>query len=239
MSDIIGRIDELVDDQLQQERSGYDHNLNQEKCWHCGRDWHGLPITERIAEMYARRTYDEAYSLADDDSLVLCAGSDFIGPMPQSSTSGLWADGVGPYINAVTIGNSVADQTIRYASEIVEEMVRASMGLPEIPSAEPPTHVRFWDREFNWSFTTPVSDWQWDTDRTRASFTPEGQIPPFMQMLDMMITTEEPRRQVWRIDRITNYRDGRVVVEIRDVQAELAAIQRISAGWQEFGAMVE
>ena len=91
MSDIIDRIGELVDQQLEQERSGYDHNVNQVKCWHCGRDWHGLPITERIAEMYARRTYDEAYSLAGDDSPVLCAGSDFIGPMPSGSTSGLYS----------------------------------------------------------------------------------------------------------------------------------------------------
>lgn len=82
MSDIIDRIDELVEHQLQQERSGYDHNINQDKCWHCGREWHGLPITQRIAQMYARRTYDESYSLAEDDSPILCHGSNFIGPMP-------------------------------------------------------------------------------------------------------------------------------------------------------------
>lgn len=74
MSDIVDRIDELVDDQLQQEASGWDHNINQDKCWHCGRAWHGLPVTKRIADMYARRTFDPSYSLAEDDSPVLCQG---------------------------------------------------------------------------------------------------------------------------------------------------------------------
>lgn len=81
--DIVDQIDELVNDQLANygNRSGYDHNVNQELCWHCGRDWHGLKITARIEQMRARGHYDEDYRYADDDSEVLCEGSEFIGPM--------------------------------------------------------------------------------------------------------------------------------------------------------------
>ncbi len=39
---VIDAIDELVDEQLTQESSGYDHNINQPLC-RCGRYWHGLP----------------------------------------------------------------------------------------------------------------------------------------------------------------------------------------------------
>lgn len=40
---VIDDIDALVDEQLRQEASGYDHNLNQPRC-RCGSpEWHGLP----------------------------------------------------------------------------------------------------------------------------------------------------------------------------------------------------
>jgi len=40
---VIDEIDALVEEQLRQERSGYDHNLNQPHC-RCGSpEWHGLP----------------------------------------------------------------------------------------------------------------------------------------------------------------------------------------------------
>lgn len=40
--DVIDEIDALVNDQLRHEASGYDHNINQERCHLCGRPWHGL-----------------------------------------------------------------------------------------------------------------------------------------------------------------------------------------------------
>lgn len=82
--DIIDRIDELVDAQLANydNRSGYDRNINQDKCWHCGGEWHGLAITQKILTMRASRMYSEDYKYADDDSPVICPGSDFIGPLP-------------------------------------------------------------------------------------------------------------------------------------------------------------
>ena len=85
MSDIVDRIDALVDDQMAggEPRTGYDFDdPTYPRCGHCDRHWHGLPITEKIAEMYARGCYDDEYRADSDDSRVLCRGSEFIGPMP-------------------------------------------------------------------------------------------------------------------------------------------------------------
>lgn len=82
MTDIIDEIGALVDEQLSgyRDRSGYEYNVNQDRCHHCGREWHGLKITARIESMAAHVSYDEDYRYADDDSEVLCPGSSFIGP---------------------------------------------------------------------------------------------------------------------------------------------------------------
>lgn len=82
MTDIIDEIDALVDEQLSgyHNRSGYDYNVNQDRCGHCHREWHGLKITRRIESMAAHVAYDEDYRYADDASEVLCPGSSFIGP---------------------------------------------------------------------------------------------------------------------------------------------------------------
>jgi hypothetical protein len=56
------------------------------KCFHCGRDWHGLPVTVRIAQMYGAGEFDNTYTT--DDSPILCEGSDFIGPVrPEPAIS--------------------------------------------------------------------------------------------------------------------------------------------------------
>jgi len=98
--DIIDRIDALVDNQLQQERSGYDHNLNQQRCPHCGRDFHGLAITERLEQLRRQRCGDDEcvecvtalaeYRYADDETRVLCPGSRFIGPIPPMVYGATW-----------------------------------------------------------------------------------------------------------------------------------------------------
>lgn len=83
--DIVDEIDALVDEQLAggEPRTGFDFgDPTFPDCPHCGRRWHGLPITPRIATMYALRTFDEDYRAATDHGPVLCPGSDFIGPMP-------------------------------------------------------------------------------------------------------------------------------------------------------------
>lgn len=81
---VLDEIDALVDAQLQQEPSGYDHNLNQDKCEWCGEDWHALAITQRL--QWARRHYQMTlempadYDYSTDESPIMCEGSDFIGP---------------------------------------------------------------------------------------------------------------------------------------------------------------
>lgn len=92
--DILDRIDAVVDEQMAggEPRGGYDHgDPHYPRCHHCGRHWHGLPITERIAAMYAAGRFDEDYRSADDDSRVLCQGSEFIGPMPAQPPR-TWAE---------------------------------------------------------------------------------------------------------------------------------------------------
>ncbi|MDO3068476.1 hypothetical protein P5W11_09655 [Mycobacteroides abscessus subsp. bolletii] len=44
--DVIDAIGQLVDEQLSgySQRSGYDYNVNQDKCAVCGREWHGLAL---------------------------------------------------------------------------------------------------------------------------------------------------------------------------------------------------
>ncbi|MGW5519038.1 hypothetical protein [Nocardia africana] len=97
--DIIDAIDELVDAQMRQTRSGYDFNINQDQCPHawCSEPWHGLAITKRMREM--RRKWQaavnyyededgvtddiaaelDAYRYDQDDSEILCPGSSFTG----------------------------------------------------------------------------------------------------------------------------------------------------------------
>lgn len=80
--DIIDDIDALVDEQMDgyDNRSGYDHNVNQDRCWHCGEDWHGLTITEEMRRMRRWGEVDAGYRYAEDESPVRCPGSEFIGP---------------------------------------------------------------------------------------------------------------------------------------------------------------
>ncbi|AUS33886.1 hypothetical protein C1M55_24155 [Rhodococcus qingshengii] len=80
---LLDRIDALVDEQLDggEPETGYDFDdPDFPECPHCNGDWHGLVITERIERMRLYGTFDVKYKYAEDDSPVLCPGSDFIGP---------------------------------------------------------------------------------------------------------------------------------------------------------------
>ena len=80
---LLDRIDALVDEQLDggEPETGYDFDdPDFPGCPHCNRDWHGLAITERIERMRLYGVFDVKYKYAEDDSPVLCPGSDFIGP---------------------------------------------------------------------------------------------------------------------------------------------------------------
>ncbi|NKS12572.1 hypothetical protein GS580_16670 [Rhodococcus hoagii] len=83
MTDIIDAIDALVDEQMAggEPIGGYDYDdPDYPRCPHCGDDWHGLKITRRMRDMRWDGAFDEDYRYAEDDSEVLCPGSDFIGP---------------------------------------------------------------------------------------------------------------------------------------------------------------
>lgn len=78
------QIDDLVDWQLSRydQRSGYDHDVNQPApCGHCGREEHGLAITERIESMRWQGHYDEDYRYDEDTTPVLCPGTYVPGPV--------------------------------------------------------------------------------------------------------------------------------------------------------------
>lgn len=82
--DVVDAIDALVDEQMAggEPRGGFDYfDPAFPRCSHCGRHWHGLAITTRIEEMAAREVMDEDYRYSEDDSPVLCPGSEFIGPV--------------------------------------------------------------------------------------------------------------------------------------------------------------
>lgn len=77
---------DLIDSQLEEGEAvgGYDYgDPGFPNCPHCGRDWHGLPLTAQVGLMYDVGFYFEDYSAAEDDSPIVCRGSDFIGPMPD------------------------------------------------------------------------------------------------------------------------------------------------------------
>ncbi len=79
---VLDAIDELVDESL---AAGPVDNYNidrYDRCPHCRRSWHGLPVTAYTAYIGAGE-----YDGTDDDSRILCHGSTFIGPMPPESTT--------------------------------------------------------------------------------------------------------------------------------------------------------
>lgn len=83
MTDLIDRIDALVDEQMAdgEPANGYDFgDPDYPGCPHCHRQWHGLRITKRIESMRWSGEFDPEYSYTEDESPVLCEGSEFIGP---------------------------------------------------------------------------------------------------------------------------------------------------------------
>lgn len=133
---VIDEIDRLVDAQLKQEASGYDHNINQPECWHCGRPEHHLKITERIEQMRAQRHYDETYRASEDNSPVLCPGSDFIGPMPPPKR-----------ITTVHVGQRTPGEWLNRVIDILAAIgVELPQLMPELSALGyiPPTRERWW-----------------------------------------------------------------------------------------------
>jgi hypothetical protein len=87
MKDIVDEIDQLVSDSLSRPIVD-DYRVDRyDRCFHCSRPWHGIPLTRRIADMYQHGHFDESYRVDEDDSEILCQGSNFIGPMRAPTRS--------------------------------------------------------------------------------------------------------------------------------------------------------
>lgn len=123
MSDIIDEIDQLVDEQMAggEPIGGYDYgNPNYPKCPHRDRDFHGIPLTERILEMRHLTGWDESYRVDTDDSRMVCEGSLFIGPIhPQRIR-----------VSAITIGHAPFAPWVFFSEQVYEDSIAA--GLPTL-----------------------------------------------------------------------------------------------------------
>lgn len=94
--DIIDRIDAQL--AAGEPETGYDFNdPTYPRCPRCGRHWHGLTITRRIDWMYRSGRFDPDYTVAGDDSEILCEGSEFIGPRRPTDWERDAADAWGGY----------------------------------------------------------------------------------------------------------------------------------------------
>ena len=82
--EIVAAIDALIDGQLAE---GETWREQPDCCPHCDRDWHGFPLTRRVADMHRRGSFDEDYRVYQDDSPVLCPGSDIEGPVSVEAVS--------------------------------------------------------------------------------------------------------------------------------------------------------
>lgn len=109
--DLMGDIDSLIAENLEQGERDEAFQSNPDPCPHCNQMWHGLAVTRRMVEMreeYQARQIDlvdryyagedvagdvdyadwhmpEDYVYAEDDSHIFCPGSDIYGPNPPDS----------------------------------------------------------------------------------------------------------------------------------------------------------
>nr|WP_046285029.1 hypothetical protein [Mycobacterium sp. UM_NZ2] len=113
--DIIDDIDALIDEQLATGPVD-DYSVNRyDKCWHCGRDWHGL-------------------------ATALCPGSDFIGPVQQQGRVINVAETLrAAHAHVAVMIDSGSLERFRAA---IRRFADAFTGLVEVASAERPA-VRF------------------------------------------------------------------------------------------------
>lgn len=132
MPDIIDEIDQLVDEQMAggEPIGGYDYgNPHYPKCPHCDRDFHGIPLTERILEMKHRTGWDENYRVDTDDSPMVCEGSLFIGPIrPQRIRVSAIAIGHNPIAPWVFFSEQVHEDSVvpGLSESVLEDMIRST-----------------------------------------------------------------------------------------------------------------
>lgn len=167
--DIIKDIDALIDEQLEagEPETGYNYgDPTYPKCWHCGRHWHGLPITLQIAAMYERGAYDEEYDAANDTTPILCRGSEFIGPMPAQPPPGYYTPVTASLLTHIVTQRrerriqeafvGIEEAIAEVAVDHVNEMIAAIMGLPA-PSLITPSRALL-ERILSWPnpYLTPT-----------------------------------------------------------------------------------
>ncbi|WP_032376685.1 hypothetical protein [Rhodococcoides fascians] len=167
---VLDDIDALVDEQMSQfdRRTGYDHNNRSTvpKC-RCGEDFHGLPITQTMQSMRLSGYMDPGYVYADDDSRIMCPGTEVEGPLwrePSRFATSEW--GNNPYTQAALAGfaemaedravrlgfrvppefdvqASTAERVLRRHRETAEML--ALFGVPVGDWAPPPREPQRWD----------------------------------------------------------------------------------------------
>lgn len=87
---ILDEIDNLVDESLERgDQSGTFRGERYDKCTLCGDDYHFLAITTRLVQMrhgsygfdeFNQGIVDPDYRYQDDDSPIVCPGSNYLGP---------------------------------------------------------------------------------------------------------------------------------------------------------------
>lgn len=221
--DIIDQIDQLVDEQLANyhNRSGYDHNVNQDTCPHCGRHWHGLPVTQRVANMYRSGRYDPAYVAAEDDSPIMCDGSNFIGPIRPGGQTAQFAtalaDNLTSFIERTLASLTLAAEDILDAPVLTPGIVDGAPYLvdPGWGNANPHYEAIIGPPESRRGFglASVEIDGQIYTDyisaiRTIGAPTPIDRLVSFLEENDRIVTEllgaadKPPRKPLWRQRRL-------------------------------------
>lgn len=138
--DIVEQIDELA---------------AEEKCWHCGRAFHELALTQKVDQMFTTGTLDPNYFAREDLSPIVCDGSTFIGPLRPEPPA--------PTFQSTYSGGGYLEGIIKYLGQTMQwpEMI---LPKPIIFDTTP------WLQSLNssWSFTkgaSSISYWldEWST----------------------------------------------------------------------------
>ncbi|QGJ93784.1 hypothetical protein SEA_HANNACONDA_143 [Mycobacterium phage Hannaconda] len=141
-----------------------------ESCWHCNRDVHEAPLTERVAKMYDRHSFDLEYSAEEDDSPIICLGSGAIGPArPRTWGNSTWK-AVGYTMADLAAIQEVSYVSGAYLSQFASSLEKfaAAIGEWSVKSqghsttytlkahSAAPWHVTAWDEA--WNFLGTVSE---------------------------------------------------------------------------------
>lgn len=93
--------------------NGYDYGDPTFPECRCGRDWHGLPITQAMEDMALLGVFDPAYRYAEDASPILCPGSDVEGPL---------LDDLYDFGEPVAMGSGATARRITYGGVTIHEV---------------------------------------------------------------------------------------------------------------------